>query len=605
MHELAPTDYLDKIYANGLPVNTILDKGRCGIGATTIELLFKERCSLIVVPNTNILINKQRSHPEIDIVYGDVHYTNVVDILRNPKQGHKIMSTPDGVWKIFKAAKELGRLDDLYNNWFLLLDEAHAFITEVYRGKAMLRPFQYFWNFKSKSLMSATPYEFSNPKFKNLHYVKIRFTASLGKVCIVNCRSVEATLNWILDNRNQYPGNLHVFYNSVTEISLAVQRASLDDCTIFCANDEENGNLIKLGDNARLHSSQPETGSYKKVNFYTCKYFEGWDLKDENATVILVTNHNKTHTKVGVSMKGKQAIGRLRDEPYEIMHLTNHENRRHLKTICEFKAEYTLEAMYSIEASNQYVAYCQANNLSIKAHEQIKKYADIDEYTQLATLNWEKLDQQINDAASGEIYNHIDFIQQAWKDAYYDIELIKNDLVSETATLKRRKSAAKQLEEDYNLLKSQSKAETTKLLTLSSTSTIESFVNKTNPQAFKAFQLIDEETMSNLKYNVKKVEAEIIRRDNSSLELKFRQMLNLTFKIGGEYTNKDIKEKLQTIYTILGIKAENGKIMTATASQLSAKGLFEVEDCKVLMDSGTREHGKRIIRTQFNLRMAA
>jgi uncharacterized protein YxjI len=604
VHTLAPTEFLNKIYPNGLPVNTFLDKGRCAIGATTIELIFKERCSLIVVPNTSILLDKEISHPEIDIIYGEVHYANVVDKLRHIKQGHKIMTTPDGIWKVFKAAEEVGRLNELYNEWFLLLDEAHTFITEIFRGDAMLRPFNYFWKFKHRSLMSATPYIFSNPKFEELHHVQIKFTSKIGKVSLVNCRSIDATLNWILEHRDEYPGNLHIFFNSVTEIRLAINRANLNDCAIFCANDKENGNLIKLGDLAKFHCPQPGTGKYRKINFYTCKYFEGWDLYDDNATIILVTNVNKVHTKVAVSMKGKQAIGRLRNiERHETMHLTNHHYNKYMKTITEFKADFILEANYSINLSNQYIAFCNQNNLPKKAHDGIDKYADIDKYTQLALLNWEKLDQQINNAACAEVYNHINYIKQAWEDAYYEVELSYSDLQVETATNHKRKSAAKQLEEDYKQLITQNQSG--RQITLSLNASITDYIKKTNPQAYKASELIEETTMEKLKYNIKKVDAEIIARENSSSEFKLRQMLNLKFKIGSKYTNVEIKEKMQAIYNFLEIKNPNGTIKIAKASQLSEKGLFEVENCKLTDKLGETAHGKRILRAQFSLRMAA
>ena len=63
----------------------------------------------------------------------------------------------------------------------------------------------------------------------------------------------------------------------------------------------------------------------KKINFYTCKYFEGWDMYDEQATLILVTNIHRMHTKVGIADKGAQFFGRLRGKRAQMsqLNLTN------------------------------------------------------------------------------------------------------------------------------------------------------------------------------------------------------------------------------------------------------------------------------------------
>lgn len=54
------TTRLDKIMPNGLPSNAFINKGRCAIGGTYMEIINKRRPSIIVVPNINILIDKQQ-----------------------------------------------------------------------------------------------------------------------------------------------------------------------------------------------------------------------------------------------------------------------------------------------------------------------------------------------------------------------------------------------------------------------------------------------------------------------------------------------------------------------------------------------------------------
>ena len=115
---VSPKTRLDKVFPNGIPVNAFLDKGRCSIGGTYREITDKSRCSIIPVPNVSILHDKKSEHPEIDIVYGDVSYEDVKAMFATRKPGHKILTTPEGVPKIMRAAFETGRLDEVYREWF-------------------------------------------------------------------------------------------------------------------------------------------------------------------------------------------------------------------------------------------------------------------------------------------------------------------------------------------------------------------------------------------------------------------------------------------------------------------------------------------------------
>ena len=128
IHKVDKTAYLDKIFAY-IPVNAFINKGRCGIGATTLEIKNAGRCSIIVSPTIGILKDKVKSHPELFIVYADVSYDEVKDQLALRLPAQKIMTTPEGIKKVISAAQELGMLGELHNKWFLMLDECHTFIS--------------------------------------------------------------------------------------------------------------------------------------------------------------------------------------------------------------------------------------------------------------------------------------------------------------------------------------------------------------------------------------------------------------------------------------------------------------------------------------------
>ena len=488
-------------------------------------------------------------------------------------------------------------------NGFLLLDECHTYITENYR-EDILTPFDYFWKFDNKTVMSATPYMFSDKRFNDLHYHKIEFTESLGTVKLINAVSVTATLDYLLKNIEQYPGNVHIFYNSVTEIRNAIIRADLTDCNIYCANDKDGKNKKKLGSLTQHYIEQPTTCNYKKINFYTCKYFEGWGLFDSNATVVLVTDVHRPHTKVGVITKGKQAIGRLRDPAHQIIHITNHNHTKAMKSIDTLKTQYLNAAIELIKLNDQYISFCKNGDTKPIIDERLNKFADVNKVTAEAKLNINKLDQQVNEAANNESYNNIAFIKRDWKEAYFDVEMKYSDIKLETMTTTKRKSASKQLEEDYLSLQSfKQQQQDNKIFYLGETPQQE--VMTRNPLAYEADNLLDPATMIALAYNVKKVQAAIINKRNSLAEIKLLRLINQQFRVGQKYTNRFIKSKLQEIYNSLNICDESGKVKVATANQLTDRGIFETKGCKITNKQGDPENGQTIERQQFNLRMAA
>lgn len=589
-YKVSKDTFMSDIFSDGLPVNAFIHKGRCAIRGTSIELELKTRSTLIIVPNISIILGKFTSDRISDrpdyIVYGDISDSEISLILNDKKVGIKIMSTPEGMRRIMRLTSK-SQAEYIKANWFLLLDESHTFISELYR-KNILAPFDYFWDFDFKSIISATPYFFSDPRFKSLDYHEIKFTEKLGKVTLVNSVSVPATLEYLIANKNEFPGNIHIFYNSVTEIKRAVLQSELEECNIFCADDKDNKNMQKLGDLQKHFVAEPRKGLYKKINFYTCKYFEGWDLYDKDATMVLVTDCHKEHTKVGVASKGKQSIGRLRNEPYQIIHITNHEHKDSKISWEQYKAGYTSDAHRIIKSNNEHILNAEFDKF--KGDNRAEKFADVDKTTKIATLNLYKLDQQINESASNEIYRNIKFVKQDWDAAYYDVQIQYSDLRLVSNSQQERKSASKILEEDYkelNLLNSQKPSG----LLFSFGKGREQIIKETNPIAYQAHELIDEATMLTFKYNFKKVSNELIVRQNGSVEIKLLKLCKAALKKDTFYTNEFVKSKLTDFYTKLNIRdPENGQIKKAYPIDLEREGRFKIRHIRRMVD-GKRQSG--------------
>jgi hypothetical protein len=599
-YTLGPKEYLDKIFTH-LPCNAFIHKGRCGIGGTTLELKNETRCSIIVAPTVGILIDKKKSNPNLFIVYADVSMEDVQKQLAKHESAQKIMTTPEGLKKIIDAADQLGMLNQLHNDWFLLLDECHSYITEDYR-LGILKPFDYFWDFKHKAIISATPYFFTDDKFKQLDYHEVKFTDSIGTITLVDCHSVLGVLDHIIKVSEDQQGNLHIFLNSVTEIVLAIRRAGLTDCNIFCANDKDGENMRKLGEFCKHYVEQPDKSNFKKVNFYTSRYFEGWDLFDDDATIVLVTDIHSPHTKVSVGMKLKQAAGRLRKDNPQIIHLTNHHHSYGVpKQLRDFTDEYYNDAKFMLKQYEEYRLYRISQGLKPKENTDLSRYADFECKGGIAKLNSMKLDQQINQAHSNEAYNNMLLIKAEWENAYYDVILKQSNIKLETTTTMKRKSKAQQLKEDYLTILTYKQSCGFYLNT-----TPDEQIKMTNPLAYQASKLLDQSTMERCEYNVKKVTTEVILASNAQQERKLLQLLAMEFKQGDRFTIDEIKIKLQTIYIIVDLRDPGtGKLVTANANDLETKGWYDINPCKENRGKPKLENGFRILRPRFSIRVAA
>jgi len=603
-----PTDYLDKVFKNKILPSGFINKGRCGIGGTQMEICNKQRSSIIVVPNISIIISKKAQHPQLNVVYGEISREEVYNYLKLTTGNQKIITTPEGVRKIMWAAEQSKRTDEILNQWFLMLDESHTFISESYRDD-ILAPFDFFWDFSNKCIISATPYYFTDPRMKELDYYEVKLTKKLGDVTLVNSISVGATLKYLLDNASDFPGNIHIFLNSVTEISKAIEKAQLKDCSIFCANDKDNKNMVKLGDLIEFYHEHPSEVSFKKINFYTCKYFEGWDMYDTDATLVLVTDVHKEHTKIGICDKGIQAFGRLRGRrgrnegpaPYQMIHITNSLFNDAMKPLDAIIEEFTYDATILIKQNNEYVTDPKVK--SPKRDDRLNKFADISE-TSIAILNSMKLDQQINKASSNEIYNNVKFIQDAWS-AQYGVEKQDSRLTLETITVSKRKSAVQQFKEDYSNLLIYKHKRVNNVVNWDFSDSIDQSIKRTNPLAYKAAYLLDEAQVQGMKFSPTKIAEVLIYKENELSEVKLLKLLNRHFKVGHFYENIVIKSKMQELYNELVIKNKNGKIKVASPSQLGDIGRFEIKADKKQDSNGKWVHGFKILRKQFSLSVAA
>ena len=597
--KLKLTDYLDKAF-KVIPSNAFIHKGRCGIGGTHLELK-TERNSIIIVPTKGIITDKINSkdengnpeYPNLFPVMGGVITEDIMKHLSSNAPNKKLMTTPDSLYKIIEAAG--GNIDELYRDYFLLYDEAHSIVTESYR-ESMIKAFEEQFNFDNRSFISATPYYFTDKRMKGLEYHKIIFDEPLGKVNIIHAKNVKACIIKELNDAKESNNNLHIFFNSVTEIAEAIELAGLTDCNVHCA--DKDYNLEKIG---KFFNSQPTKGQYKKINFYTTSHFEGWNLGDINPTIILVTDVYKAHTKVGISNKGVQAIGRQRiklnkqETTPTIKHITNHRNTKTYKPMKEIMNNYLFDAEWEIDDYNRYIDACkeQEREPSQDKTNLVQKYATINTDTGKAEICHTKIDQLINESACDEEFNHIHYIQEAWQRAGFETNLETHSETLDKKIQRKTKKSVKEILEDFEMLEStnsfifgQQSKEQIQLTKLRSK----------YPVLYDAYKRLTSEEVESSNYTMTGIEKLLILKNNKDAEIRVLKLLPHYFTVGERYTKETIKDNLQAIYD------KAGCIKKATAEQINT--WYDARPCKKKDKAGTYHNAFEIQRMRFNVHAA-
>lgn len=552
-----------------IPSNAIIDKGRCGIGGTYLELI-AERNSIIVVPTNAIIDNKCfKDGKLIDDRFHAVRgkensgaKARLRAFMDSDIKKKKIFTTPESLWKIVDCKKDSP--SSLFDEWFILFDECHTTISDSFRTK-ILDAFKYFFEFKNNALISATPYKFSSDKLKTFDRYIVRFDQRIDTVEILNTANVESIIFAVLKHPDYYPGRVHIFLNSVNKIAEAIRTAQITDCSIFCKEDKDNKK--KLNELEYHMKDIPSIESFSKFNFYTSKYFEGWDLEDENATIIVVSNVNSLTLRSGISNKCVQAAGRNRMPSNKIIHITNHRNTLQFKSFEDIETELINRAEDVITKFNEHVQNSSENfNIDGEFKRAAEQYAQLEKDN--AVKNSFKVDQFVNARFCDQEYNHINYIVAAWESLGYSTQVTSLCAPAIPEYNKRMKSA--------NKVKA-----AVKYLSLVDSNDFKTFPNFKDlflllPVEFdeirKFYDELGKDVIASLDYDYKATEIEFIH----SLNERGMQKVKKDYFDYAEYlpkSNAEITQKLQELYmthNILNEKSKNRQLKKAFAADLKS-----------------------------------
>lgn len=290
-----------------------------GAGITSQELKAK-RHSLIIEANRPVIQGKcsqfngrDRRNLVIRGVYEGITVSDIVAYLESDVKYKKIITTPESYPKVITAFSQLGILDELINDYFMLFDECEKTIQDIDYRDDIILPMNDFFKFKNKAFVSATPIIPSDPRFEQqkFKYVLIKPIKIIKQpVNLITTNNVFLSFQKYLQNANE--DQYFIFLNSTKAIVALIEYLGIkDESMIFCS--DESKSKLALNDYKNVKTLMDEK-SFKKFNFFTSRFNSAVDILGiTKPNIIVITDcYIAEHTKVDPNSEVIQMIGRFR-----------------------------------------------------------------------------------------------------------------------------------------------------------------------------------------------------------------------------------------------------------------------------------------------------
>ena len=559
-----------------IPTNTILYKTLTGLGATYGELK-ADRNSIIIEPNVPVIVGKcnDPKHKEDNLfgVYEGVYTEDVIKYLeKSADKRTKILTTPESFQKV-KDAFELMDMD-IYGTCFLLFDECHKIVKDAdYRSDITL-PFDDFFLFNEKALVSATPISFSDPRFEMQKFQIIRIEPAFEyklPVSLIHTNNVLEQLKRTLDKLDAT--DICLFVNSTDMIYSFIKQLDIEnESTVFCAKKS----VEKLKNKKFKHAfEQWSKSKMKKYNFFTSRFYNALDIELEiKPTVIMISDvYFSEYSMIDPHTDAIQAIGRFRNGVNRVCHIFNTNPNLPVRT--EEEIGIYLQANKEVYDKIKTFYDCATSEEARNAYHGIVKVLPFNQMLNKdGKENFFAIDNYVDEALLKSSYNAQEKLIASYRSnrlfdldvesAYFpfgDFERLKKE--SKYASLKdKRKEVVRQLE----LLKGDDETEMIR--------NYKEDLRKADSFIYGAYEEIGKEMIESLDYSVKRIkEAMILKQNREKTEgTEFIQLIKNSFKVGQKYTKKYIKEELTRIYALTGVTPQK------TITGQSIKEFFHVKE---------------------------
>lgn len=586
-NELDKVQYLTEVLPE-IPTNTILYKKLTGLGATYGEITAK-RNSIIIEPNVPVIIGKcnDPKHKDDNLfgVYEGVYTDDIVNYLeKSKKKYYKILTTPESFQKVKDAFEELEM--SAHCSCFLLFDECHKLVKDAdYRNNITL-PIDDFFKFDQKALVSATPIELNDPRFKeqNFKMIEIQPTFDYKKELWLhhtnNTLQALKTVLSKLDNEEAAPLPICVFINSTDIIySLMKQLDLLEDSAVFCA--PKSVDKLKKNRFCNVYEEWNKD-KMKRYNFFTSRFFNAVDMElEEQPHVIMLTDvYFAEHTMIDPYTDAIQIVGRFRNGVSSITYISNtkkglpQKSKEEIKgyLICSKEIYRTMKNFYD----------CATDRASRDAYRAALESLPFNRMLDRnGRENWFAIDNYMDEELMKNYFYDENSLYKAYDNCdsfivyhagYYcplgDSERLKRENKSQSIKDKR-KEIVRQLEMLGDCVTEMELEYKRDLIAA------DSFI-------VEAYDTVGKEVIEKLKYSKKKITEAMIQKQYSekATGTEVIRLIKNSFTVGQKYTCKHIKEEITRIYALLNIHPPK------TITSKTINDFFVVSECKVNKDRG-------------------
>lgn len=590
------TIYINKgEYLKGsIPANAVIYKKITGIGATTLEIE-SNRNSIIIEPNTPVIEGKIGKHNNLLGVFEGVQTNHIIDYLQNNTITYKkIMTTPESFGKLKRAFSLLNI--DMYNDYFLLYDEAHKLTSELDFRETITLPIQDFWKFKSRSLISATLTNFNSyPIFKKYNFKEVIIEPRYYHALKVNLYSSNNILQDIQHCINNIPYKKETptcfFINSIDIIISIINALGIkEESNIYCANQS-----IEKLTRKEFPNIFTKISDLNKYNFYTSRFYSAVDIiTDYKPHVIVISDAIKApQTMIEPLLESRQIAGRFRNGITSFTHIAGLDKTIQAKKYKELqeyleeqrKAYIQLKTIYNSATEN---GVKQVMKEALERVE-ISKYLEEDN-----SFNYFMTENLLDAEATKSRYKTWqDFIlSYSFDEEFFEIENQYNNSYDwETDKLKisskNDRLLRKEIVDIFFSLELDKRIETEEQ------KAIFEELKRKDEFIVEICQNFDKEFIIDKEYKKQALTLALIKKKTDEKRLSFPviEAVLQSFKIGIAYTEKEITNTLNKIYTTLEIS----KAIKAT----DIKDYFETTPRRTIKRKGQFEKGYKLLKAKY------
>lgn len=529
-----------------IPTNCILSKRIPGCGATTLELE-TNRNSIIVVPNVPVIVSKCNKYPNLLGVYEKVSLYQIIKYLTNTPT-HKIMTTPESFVNVKSACERCGI--NIYTHYFLLMDECHQLVKDADYRPDIIMPMNDFFRFSQKALVSATPIEFCDPRFKENHFESIEVAADYDyqqEITVTRTYNIAKAVREYLE---VHDGTICFFFNSVVEsYALMKHFGIMEESTIYCA--PKSRDKLKREYSFINAYTEWSSNTMRKYNFFTGRFFTAFDLDlDYQPHLVMITEpYHAKYSILDVDTDCIQICGRFRKGISSATHI--YRVNPHIIVKSREQVEWEISAHEH--------AYNTINTLYSNADSKEARFAFGAALESLPfrkfqypdfTKNWFAVDNEINETL---VQNHYQTPITEWYEAchffkptFTQCEYNENDeklkIIHSSRSVRDKRKKTVQLLSEIEEPTSEYAMD------------FISDARKIDPFIVDAYEVLGKETIEALNYNEKRISAAMILAERKGN--KVIRLVKTLFEVGHRYTNKTIVNKLTKIFDMLAIHPE-------------------------------------------------